>query len=207
VGRRGRRSDRRARGGREAGGSEGRAPFERDRERRRERRGGAPAGPDERLRVEGEARRAIEGAGFEVVLARASANRRLVVMVERPDRAPVTVGDCASANRAIEEGLRAAGVDPGAYDIEVESPGADRPLTRPEDFARFQGARITVSLREARDGRRNFTGPLVAYSAGDVTVHVLDEPEPSTFRAAEIREVRLHPEPEKPPPEPSRRRR
>jgi ribosome maturation factor RimP len=110
----------------------------------------------------------------------------------------VTIADCATASRAVEEGLRAIRVEPGSLQIEVESPGADRPLTRPQDFERFAGQRVTVTLREAREGRRNFTGPLLGYAQGDVTIQVLDEAVPETFKAADIREVRLHPEPQKP---------
>jgi ribosome maturation factor RimP len=166
-----------------------------------------PHDPEEARRAEALAREAAERAGFGVVLARASANRRLRVMLDRPEGAAVTIDDCAIANRAIQAALTAAGLDPGNFEIEVESPGADRPLTREEDFVRFRGERVTVSLREAREGRRNFTGTLVGFAGGDVTVHVLDEDAPETFPAREIREVRLHPEPEKPPPREPRGRR
>jgi ribosome maturation factor RimP len=49
-----------------------------------------------------------------------------------------------------------------AWSLEVSSPGADRPLTKPEHFRRFMGRRIRVRTREAIDGRRSFTGTLTA---------------------------------------------
>lgn len=159
-----------------------------------------PYDPTESRRAESVARAAAEVAGYGVIVARASHTRRLRVMIERADGAAVTIADCAAANRAVEAALRAASMDPGDFEIEVESPGADRPLTREADFARFRGERVTVSLREGREGRRNFTGTLLGFAAGDVTLHVLDEGAPETFLAKDIREVRLHPEPEKPPP-------
>jgi ribosome maturation factor RimP len=48
------------------------------------------------------------------------------------------------------------------WSLEVSSPGADRPLTKPEHFRRFTGRRIRVRTREAIEGRHNFTGTLTA---------------------------------------------
>lgn len=145
-------------------------------------------------RLEGLARAAVEAAGYEVVQLQLPPNRRLRLMIDV--EGGVGIEDCRRASRIVEEALAGAGFDPGGFHIEVESPGVDRPLTRPSDFERFRGARVTLSLHQARasDGRRNFTGTLIGYAGGDVTVHVLDAPEPETFRAAEVRQVRLHPE-------------
>src|SRR4029450_1037160 len=48
------------------------------------------------------------------------------------------------------------------YSLEVSSPGADRPLTKPEHFRRFLGRRVKVRTEEEISGRRNFTGTLTA---------------------------------------------
>jgi ribosome maturation factor RimP len=47
-----------------------------------------------------------------------------------------------------------------SWSLEVSSPGADRPLTKPEHYRRFLGRRVKVRTREAIGGRRNFTGTL-----------------------------------------------
>ena len=49
-----------------------------------------------------------------------------------------------------------------AWSLEVSSPGADRPLTKPEHFRRFMGHRVRVRTREAIEGQRSFTGTLTA---------------------------------------------
>jgi ribosome maturation factor RimP len=46
------------------------------------------------------------------------------------------------------------------WSLEVSSPGADRPLTKPEHFRRFMGRRVRVRTREAIEGQRSFTGTL-----------------------------------------------
>ena len=51
------------------------------------------------------------------------------------------------------------------YGLEVSSPGLDRPLTKPEHYARFTGHEAQVRLNQPIEGQRNFTGTIVA--AGD----------------------------------------
>jgi ribosome maturation factor RimP len=48
------------------------------------------------------------------------------------------------------------------WSLEVSSPGADRPLTKPEHYRRFMGRRVRVRTREAISGQHSFTGTLTA---------------------------------------------
>lgn len=56
------------------------------------------------------------------------------------------------------------------WSLEVSSPGADRPLTKPEHFRRFMGRRIRVRTREAIEGQRSFTGTLTAADEAGVRI-------------------------------------
>ena len=56
------------------------------------------------------------------------------------------------------------------YALEVSSPGAQRPLTKPEHFRRYVGRKAKVRTRDAKDGHRSFTGELL--NANDDTVTV-----------------------------------
>ena len=56
------------------------------------------------------------------------------------------------------------------YSLEVSSPGADRPLTKPEHFRRFLGRRVRVRTRDAIAGQRNFTGTLTEADAEGVSL-------------------------------------
>jgi ribosome maturation factor RimP len=60
------------------------------------------------------------------------------------------------------------------YALEVSSPGIDRPLTKPEHFARFQGQKAQVRLSAPIDGQRNFTGTIVAAGDDSFTLQVDD---------------------------------
>ncbi len=82
----------------------------------------------------------------------------LQVMAERRDRRPMTVEDCARISRALSAVLDVEDPVPGAYDLEVSSPGLDRPLVRAEDYTRFAGFEAKVNTRAPIDGRRRFRG-------------------------------------------------
>ena len=56
------------------------------------------------------------------------------------------------------------------WSLEVSSPGADRPLTKPEHFRRYMGRRVRVRTREAIEGKRSFTGTLTAADDGGVRI-------------------------------------
>jgi ribosome maturation factor RimP len=56
------------------------------------------------------------------------------------------------------------------WSLEVSSPGADRPLTKPEHFRRFVGRRVRVRTREAIEGQRSFTGTLTGADEGGVRI-------------------------------------
>jgi ribosome maturation factor RimP len=81
-------------------------------------------------------------------------------MVERTDRAGMTVDDCAEVSRAVSALLDVADPIAGPYTLEVSSPGIDRPLTRLEDYSRFAGHEARLEVRLPIAGRRRFRGRL-----------------------------------------------
>jgi ribosome maturation factor RimP len=79
----------------------------------------------------------------------------------------VTVDDCAWVSNQLGDLLDVHDVPPGAYTLEVSSPGLDRPLHRDKDFLKYQGAEINLRLTEKIAGRKRFTGELVDYEEGE----------------------------------------
>lgn len=61
---------------------------------------------------------------------------------------------------------------PGAYTLEVSSPGIDRPLRTPEHFQRFAGEKVQLTLTEPYQGRAKWTGKLCGMRDEDVLVEV-----------------------------------
>ena len=115
--------------------------------------------------------RRVEQLGFELVeLERAGTPRRpiLRLRIDRPDAAPgsgVTVDDCSRVSRALEEYLDQSPQLPSTYQLEVSSPGVERPLVRRRDFERFTGREVVVQGRAPLAGRaRRLQGELLGVS-------------------------------------------
>jgi ribosome maturation factor RimP len=82
----------------------------------------------------------------------------------------VTHEDCERVSRDVSAALDVADVIPHAYQLEVSSPGLDRPLRRERDFARFVGESTRIRLLDGVDGRRNFSGTIQAAKDGRVEI-------------------------------------
>jgi ribosome maturation factor RimP len=70
------------------------------------------------------------------------------------------VDDLSRVSRQLGDLLDAQDTIDGAYNLEVSSPGINRPLRKPEHFLRFVGKRIRIRTRDLIDGRRSFLGVL-----------------------------------------------
>src|SRR5262249_3670054 len=93
------------------------------------------------------------------------------IMAERPDGA-ITVEDCATISRQLSVLLDVSNPLPGAYTLEVSSPGIDRPLVRPGDFQHWCGYEAKIEMREPIDGRKRFRGVLLGLKADAVQIGV-----------------------------------
>jgi ribosome maturation factor RimP len=97
----------------------------------------------------------------EVLLAEIVGGRLVRLFIDHPGG--VTLALCERVTNRLPEVRE-------KYALEVSSPGADRPLTKPEHFRRFLGHRARVRTRGENDGRRSFVGELL--EAGDESVTV-----------------------------------
>jgi len=106
----------------------------------------------------------IEQAGFKLVRLRmmGGAARTLQVMAERPDGSMDVEGD---------------------YEIEVSSPGIDRPLTRLTDFARWSGHEAKIELDAPVEGRKRFRATLLGLDGQDVVIRADNTDVKFPFRA------------------------
>jgi ribosome maturation factor RimP len=82
-----------------------------------------------------------------------------------------TMDDLSRVSREVSDLLDVHDVVEGSYTLEVSSPGINRPLKRPEHFARFVGKRVRVRTREAIQGRRSFVGQLVEVSDNKISLN------------------------------------
>lgn len=81
-----------------------------------------------------------------------------------------TVDDLSRVSRQLSELLDSQDVVSGAYTLEVSSPGINRPLKRPEHFARYIGKRVRIRTRDLIGGKRSFLGILQDVASESITV-------------------------------------
>src|SRR5688572_9166688 len=121
---------------------------------------------DERIRSE-VLRLAAElatGLGLEVVevaFHRAGRFTQLRVDIDRPDTPGVTLEDCRRMTEALGPALDESDLLESHYNLEVSSPGIDRPIRTDDDVRRNRGRRIAVDTRTPVAGSKHLTGELL----------------------------------------------
>ncbi|WP_462320084.1 ribosome maturation factor RimP [Halochromatium sp.] len=108
----------------------------------------------------------VEPMGYEALgVEHASAGSAQAVLRVYIDHADgITVDDCEAVSRQLSSVLDVEDPISGHYDLEVSSPGLDRPLFTVEQILRHLGSRIRVRLEQKLEGRRNFEGEVLAVS-------------------------------------------
>jgi ribosome maturation factor RimP len=130
----------------------------------------------------------VGALGYELVdLELANRGRLMRIFIDKAGG--VDVEDCATVSNQLTRLLIVEGVD---YDrLEVSSPGLDRPLKRPEDFAEFVGERAQVKVRLPLNGRRRFVGKL--QNVGEVGIELDVDGELVSIAFSDIDKARLVP--------------
>lgn len=126
-------------------------------------------------RIRGLAAPVAEGFGLELVdvaFTSEFGRRILRVYIDKPGG--VTVEDCERVSRELSTVLDVQDPIPQNYNLEISSPGLDRPLKTERDFARFTGRKARIRSKEPLDGRRNFKAVIDAVSDGAISVTDFD---------------------------------
>ena len=117
----------------------------------------------------------LQSMGYGIVRVRLSGGdrqRHLQLMAERQDGKPMTVDDCSEISHTVSALLDVNDPIEGAYNLEVSSPGIDRPLLKPEDFEKYAGYEIKLETAVPIDGRKRFRGILKGIQEGMITIDV-----------------------------------
>ena len=119
--------------------------------------------------------------GFELVRVKmmpseaGDGGMALQIMAEDPATGQLVIDQCAALSRRVSDVIdtleeQGEVLVEGAYHLEVSSPGIDRPLTRPKDFAQWAGHEAKISMDKGWDGQRTLRGDLVGIAGEDVTI-------------------------------------
>ncbi len=106
---------------------------------------------------------AVQAMGYDIVRILLTGTRRLKlqIMAERHDGTGMNVDDCTNISRAVGAILDVEEPIAEPYELEVSSPGIDRPLTRLADFERFAGFEVKLETAVPVEGRRHWKGRLL----------------------------------------------
>lgn len=104
----------------------------------------------------------VESLGYELLLLEFSPQGRSALLRLYLDASDgVTLGDCEAVSREVAALLDVEDPIKVPYQLEVSSPGMDRPLTKPVHFERFAGRKARVELEVPQNGQRRFVGVIV----------------------------------------------
>ena len=136
---------------------------------------------------------AADELGYRLVRVRVSGLRRkhLQIMAERVSDGQMVVEDCARLSRAVSALLDEHDPIPDEFDLEVSSPGIDRPLMRIEDFERFTGHEAKIETLAMIDGRKRFKGVIVDVEGGNIRLKLPDSEIDAVLPFSSLADARL----------------
>jgi len=116
---------------------------------------------------------AVKEMGFDLVrvaMIGGKSDPTLQIMAERPDTRQLTIDDCSDLSRKLSDLLDEKDPIEESYRLEVSSPGIDRPLTRPADFADWAGHEARIKFAEPVEGARQVSGIIEGIDGSNVRV-------------------------------------
>ena len=113
----------------------------------------------------------IQDMGFEVIRIRLidGKSKLIQIMIDSP-KMNITVDDCANISNELSAAIDVEDPYEGAFNLEVSSPGIDRPLTRLCDFDQWSGYEAKLETTTAIEGQKRFKGILSGIDGDEVLI-------------------------------------
>ena len=114
-----------------------------------------------------------ESEGLELIQVeyqRESSGRILRLYIDKPGG--INLDDCVGVSRQIGDILDVHLQEAGPYNLEVTSPGPERPLAKKQDFEKYKGSRVKIKTSQRLNGQKNFTGVLLGISDDQVNLQI-----------------------------------
>ena len=134
----------------------------------------------------------IQALGFElwgIEFVRAGKHSTLRVYIEHPDG--ITVENCAEVSHQVSSILDVEDPISTEYNLEVSSPGLDRLLFKPEQYEKYLGEQVNLTLRMAVNNRRKYKGVIIKVEGEMITLRIDGNDETVAF--ANIQQANLVP--------------
>ena len=135
----------------------------------------------------------LDAKGYSLVRVRIASEGQsiLQVMVERSGGEAIELEDCADVSRAVSALLDAKEPMEGPYQLEISSPGIDRPLMNAEDFQQYMGYDASITLKVTRERRTKLEGLIVGVADKAVKIQAEGKKKIVAVRFSDICDAKL----------------
>ena len=133
----------------------------------------------------------LPGLGYELVDYERTPQGTLRVFIDK--EGGITIEDCATVSNHLSRVFTVENID--YINLEISSPGLDRPLKKPADFVRFSGSLVKLKTRLSADGQKNFIGRIQSFDeAAQILVLAEENGKTISIPLGDIDKARLKPE-------------
>ena len=135
----------------------------------------------------------MDAKGYSLVRGKIAPEEQsiLQVMVERSGGEAIELEDCADVSRAVSALLDAKDPMEGPYQLEISSPGIDRPLMNAEDFKQYMGYDASITLKATRERCTKLEGLIVGVAGKAVKIQAEGKKKFVTVRFSDICDAKL----------------
>lgn len=132
----------------------------------------------------------LPGLGYELVDFELTAQGTLRVFIDK--EGGITVEDCATVSNHLSRVFMVEDVD--YKNLEISSPGLDRPLKKASDFVRFTGSQAKIKTRLPVDGQKNFIGKIEGFDENTQIITVSFDGKTAQIELSNVDKARIRPE-------------
>lgn len=133
----------------------------------------------------------VEALGFELVGIEFIRGRMSTLRIYIDSENGISVDDCADVSHQVSAVLDVEDPITTAYNLEVSSPGLDRPLFSAEHYERFIGEEVSLTLRMGVQNRRRWVGTIKGVEGETITLSV--EGKDEMFALSNIQKANIVP--------------
>ena len=132
----------------------------------------------------------LPGLGYELVDFELTAQGTLRVFIDKDGG--ITVEDCATVSNHLSRVFMVEDVD--YKNLEISSPGLDRPLKKASDFVRFAGSQAKIKTRLPVDGQKNFIGRIESFDEATQMITLSFDGKVVQIELSNVDKARIKPE-------------
>lgn len=132
----------------------------------------------------------LPGLGYELVDFELTAQGTLRVFIDK--NGGITVEDCATVSNHLSRVFMVEDVD--YKNLEISSPGFDRPLKKASDFVRFAGSQAKIKTRLPVDGQKNFIGRIESFDEATQMITLSFDGKVAQIELSNVDKARIKPE-------------